>query len=322
VSDALERPLVAILGATGTGKSSLALDIAGAVEGEIVNCDSLQVYRHFDVGTAKLTFPERRGIPHYLIDIVEPDEIFTAGEYARRARDVIAEISARQRVPILCGGTGFYLRALLYGLFEGPSRNQELRDRLRARETQRTGSLHRLLSRFDPAAATKIHPNDVPKVMRALEVCLLARRPMTELFRERRTALIGYRTLKLGLRPDRAALYDHLNARCRSMFACGLIDEIRRILELGFSATVKPFESHGYKQALQFRNGELDLEQAIELAQRNTRRYAKRQLTWFRREPSIEWLDGFGDEPAIRQQALVRVRQFLTSAPEKDPEHF
>jgi tRNA dimethylallyltransferase len=211
---------------------------------------------------------------------------------------------------------------LVDGLFEGPSRDESLRERLGAREKRRPGSLHRLLSRFDSAAARKIHPRDVPKVMRALEICLLARRPVTELFRDGRNALQGYRALKLGLRPDRTALYERLDVRCRSMFECGLLQEGRHILELPFSPTVKPFESHGYKQALQIIQGELSVEQAIELAQRNTRRYAKRQITWFRQESSIEWLDGFGESPEIRQQALVRVREFLTSFAQKPSEHF
>lgn len=321
-SDAPARPLVAILGATGTGKSDLSLEVAKRFGGEIVNCDSLQVYRHFNIGTAKLPLSERRGIPHHLIDIVEPDEVFTAGEYARRARQVLDEISARGRLPIVCGGTGFYLRALLDGLFVGPARDETLRRRLAEREARRPGSLHRLLRRFDPEAARKIHPHDVPKTMRALEVCLVSRRPLTELFRTGRDALHGYRTVKFALRPGRAALYERLDARCRAMFDSGLIEEVRHILDLGFPPTVKPFESHGYKQALQVLRGELALDAAVESAQRNTRRYAKRQMTWFRRESAVEWLDGFGDDPEVRPNVLVRVRDFLTIVAEKTSEHF
>ncbi len=188
--------MVAVAGPTGSGKSALALEIAIAFNGEVVSCDSLQVYRHFDIGTAKLPAAERRGVPHHLLDIVNPDQVFTAGEYARLARLAIAEISARGHLPVIAGGTGFYLRALLDGLFEGPSRDQELRDRLAAREARRAGSLHRVLRRFDREAAAKIHPNDVPKVTRALEVCLLTRRPVSQLFREGRDAFKGYRCLK------------------------------------------------------------------------------------------------------------------------------
>jgi len=300
------------VGPTGSGKSDLALLLAEEFNGEIVNCDSLQVFRYFDIGTAKLPLCERRGIPHHLIDILNPDELFSAGEYARLARETLADISKRGKLPILAGGTGFYLRALLDGLFAGPSRDQPLRDRLAAREARRAGSLHRLLTRLDSTAAAKIHANDVPKVMRALEVCLVTRRRVSELFRQGREALAGYRTLKLGLLPDRDLLYPRLDARCAWMFENGLIDEVRHILSLGFSAACKPFESHGYKQTLQLLNGELNLREAIFYAQRNTRNYAKRQLTWFRRESGLVWLKGFGDAPEVREMALSRVSALLT----------
>jgi tRNA dimethylallyltransferase len=304
------RPLIAVAGPTGSGKSDLALAIAAEFNGEIVNCDSLQVFRHFDIGTAKLPADERRGIPHHLIDVVDPDELFTAGGFARIAR--VVAISARGRLPVIAGGTGFYLRALLDGLFEGPTRDQGLRDRLAAREARRAGSLHRLLSRFDPQTARRIHPNDVPKVMRALELCLVARRPASELFERGRDALEGYRTLKLGLLPDRDALYRRLDERCTRMFQGGLVEEVRGILAMGYPPSAKPFESHGYKQALQLIQGELSPRDALFYAQRNTRQYAKRQITWFRKESNLEWLRGFGDEPGIREQGLARVREWLT----------
>ena len=309
--DAALLPMVAVLGPTGSGKSELALEIASRFNGEVVNCDSLQVYRYFDIGTAKLPPAERRGIPHHLIDIIDPNELFTAGEYARRAREVLAEISARKKLPVVAGGTGFYFRALVDGLFEGPERNDELRARLAAREQKRPGSLHKVLRRFDRQAAAKIHSNDVPKVTRALEVCLLTRRPVSELFREGRDALRGYRVLKLALGPDRDALYERLDARCAAMFGGGLIDEVKGILARGFGETCKPFESHGYKQTLQFIHEELNLHNAIFYAQRNTRNYSKRQMTWFRREAGAEWLSGFGGDAAMRDRVLERVSAFL-----------
>jgi tRNA dimethylallyltransferase len=291
------------------------LAIAAHFQGEIINCDSLQVYRHFDIGTAKLPESERRGIPHHLIDIVDPNELFTAGEYARRARETIDGIDNRGGLPILAGGTGFYLRALVDGLFEGPTRDQSLRDRLAAREQRRPGSLNRLLRRFDPQSASKIHANDVPKTMRALEVCLLTRRPVSQLFQRGRNALTGYRVLKLGLLPDRDDLYRRLDARCAAMFESGLIDEVNRILSLGFTGVEKPFESHGYKQALQLIRHELSPRDAVFYAQRNTRQYAKRQITWFRREAGLEWLRGFGSDSEMQKTALARVSEFLITCP-------
>ena len=304
-------PLVVIAGPTGTGKSELALEVAEKLDGEIVNCDSLQVFRYFDIGTAKLPLEQRRGIPHHLIDIVDPDTVFTAGEYARRAREVLREISMRGRLPLIAGGTGFYLRALLDGLFEGPARDQQVRDRLAAREQRRPGSLHRILLRLDPRAAAAIHPHDIRKVTRALEVCLIARRPVTELYRLGRSGLRGYRTLKIGLLPDRDLLYERLDARCRQMFEGGLIDEVRAILGRGFLASAKPFESHGYKQVLQLLDGELSPRDALFYAQRNTRRYAKRQIIWLRREQGLQWLKGFGADAHTRAAAFDLVLKFL-----------
>ena len=306
-----DRKVIAILGPTGSGKSELALCVASSFGGEVVNCDSLQVYRYFDIGTAKLPPEARQGIPHHLIDFLDPDHVFTAGEYARMGRLVLEEISARGRLPVVAGGTGFYLRALIDGLFPGPQRDQGLRDRLAARERRKSGSLHRLLRRFDPEAAGRIHPRDIPKVTRALEVCLVTRRPVTELFQQGREALGGYRILKIGLSPTREQPYEKLDRRTKQMFETGLIDEVRGILSRGFAATVKPFESHGYRQAIQFLNDELKLDEAIFYAQRNTRHYAKRQMTWFRQEAGMQWFSGFGDDIQIQQAVRDRVREFL-----------
>lgn len=307
------KPVVAIVGPTGAGKSELALRVAEEFAGEVVNCDSLQIYRHFDIGTAKLTPADMRGVPHHLIDILDPDQVFTAGEYARLGRTALAAISERDKLPVVAGGTGFYLRALFEGLFRGPARDAALRERLAAREHRKPGSLHRLLRRFDAAAAARIHRNDVPKVMRALEVCVLARRPVSEMFREGRDRLVGFRTLKMGLAPDRDELYGRLDERCRRMFESGLAEEVQRILNRGFPLVAKPFESHGYRQAVQMLRGELNANEALFYAQRNTRNYAKRQMTWFRKEPDMEWLKGFGGEARIQEAALARVHEFLTN---------
>ncbi len=301
--------LVAVVGPTGSGKSDLALAIAEEFGGEVVNCDSLQIYRHFDIGAAKLPPEQRRGIPHHLLDVAAPDEIFSAGEYARRARPVLTEIAARGRLPVVAGGTGFYLRSLLDGLFPGPGRDDALRARLAERERRRPGSLHRLLRRFDPASAARIHPGDRQKLVRALEVCLLLRRPLSQAHAVGRDPLTGFRPLKIGLSPPREQLYSRLDLRCRRMFEEGLIAEVERILALGYPPSVKPLEAHGYRQALQLLRGELTYDEALYHTQRNTRRYAKRQWTWFRRESGIEWLTGFGDDPGVRAAALELIRR-------------
>lgn len=309
----MSAPLIAVVGPTGSGKSDLALRICEEFGGEVVNCDSLQIYRYFDVGTAKTPPSERRGIPHHLLDIVNPDEIFTAGDYSHRARPLLASIS-RPAIPVVTGGTGFYLRALLDGLFSAPSRSEELRVRLAAREARRRGSLHRLLRRFDPEAARTIHENDIPKLIRALEVYLITRQPITTWYAQGRDALTGFLPLKIGLAPARDALYHRLNARCKQMFGGGLIEEVKHILDMGWPESAKPFESHGYRQVLQMLRGEMPPPQALFEAQRNTRHYAKRQVTWFRKEPGVTWFSGFGDEPEIQSAAIEQVRRHVKSA--------
>ena len=303
-------PLPVVLGPTGSGKSDLSLFIARAVGGEIVNCDSLQVYRGFDIGTAKLSKAERQGIPHHLIDIVEPSGLFTAGDYARAAETVIREISERGRTAVLVGGTGFYLRGLLEGLSPGPSRDSNLRARLEAREQRRPGSMHRLLMRLDDVSAARIHPNDKNKTMRALEIRLLKGISLSSLFESGRIPLRDYFPIKIGLDPPREALYIKLNERARRMFYPdvtreSLLDEVRRLLATGVPSAAKPFESLGYTQALSVLEGRMSEEQALESTQIETRRYAKRQQTWFRKEQGVHWIEGFGDEPRVRAEALA-----------------
>ena len=302
-------PVTVVLGPTGSGKSELAIRIALQAGGEIVNCDSLQLYRGFDVGTAKVPPAERRGVPHYLIDMLEPDQLFTAGHYARAAGPVLREIAARGRVPIVVGGTGVYLRALLEGLFPGPTRDAALRARLAAREDRRPGSLHRILRRLDPAAAARIHPHDKNKTLRALEVRLQAGLPMSLLFEQGRSPLTGFRPIKVGLDPPREKLYAALNARTVRIFEQGLIAEVRGLLARGVSGDAKPFESLGYKQAFQVVQGRMTEQEALASTQLATRRYAKRQLTWFRKEPEVHWLKGFGSDAAVEAEALAIVER-------------
>src|ERR1039457_5678034 len=301
-----EPLLVVILGPTGSGKSALAIAIAQQFAGEVVSCDSVAIYRHFEVGTAKPTPQQRALAPHHLLDVAEPDQPFTAGEYARQARTAIEEIAGRQRLPIVVGGAGLYLRALLEGLFPGPQRSEQLRERLRERAQERGPAyLHKLLVRLDPAAAAKIHHHDALKTIRAVEVRLTARGPMSQLWEERgRDPLRGFRILRIGLNPEREALYARLNQRACQMFECGLIEETRSSLErYGEPKSVTPLDSLGYKQATQFLRGELTREQALAATQQGHRNYAKRQMTWFRREPNVTWLAGFGDDHAVGREA-------------------
>jgi tRNA dimethylallyltransferase len=303
---ALDPLLLVILGPTASGKSSLSIALAQQFQGEVVSCDSVAVYREFEIGTAKPSPAERTLVPHHLVDVSHPGEPFTAGEYARQARAAIADISNRGKLPIIVGGTGLYLRALLEGLFPGPQRSDDLRERLRDMAAQRgSAHLHRILSRLDPASAAQIHPNDAPKLIRAIEVCLAARQPMSELWQQRgRDPLTGYRILRLGLNPDREQLYARINARAAAMFEQGLIDETRRLVnQYPQLAADTPFTSLGYKQSAAYLAGELTLAQALTLTQQGHRNYAKRQMTWFRREPDVRWLAGFGDDSAIISQA-------------------
>jgi len=299
------HPLIAIVGPTGSGKSALALYLATLFRAEVVNCDSLQIYRYFDIGTAKVTAEERAAVPHHLIDIVDPEALFTAGDYARIGRQVLAEIAARGNLPVIVGGTGFYLKALLDGLFEGPQRDEALRQRLMARRHKRPGSLHRLLGRLDRTAARRIHPNDINKTLRALEICLLARRPVTELFQQGTSPLQGFDPLLIGLDPPREQLYDVLNRRAAAMFRHGLPDEIRSILARGYAPSSKPFESLGYKQALAALEEKCTLAEAIEDTQKQTRHYAKRQWTWFKRDTRVSWIPGFGHSPQTQENTLL-----------------
>jgi len=296
---------VLLLGPTGSGKTALSLALGERFGGEIVSCDSVAVYRGMDLGSAKPSAEERARLPHHLIDVANPDQPFTAGEYSRQARAALREIAGRGKLPIVTGGTGLYLRALTEGLFVGPERQTKLRERLeRSRKKHTENWLHRVLARLDPASAARIHANDTPKLIRAIEVCLATRRPLSEVMA--RDPLTGFRLLRIGLNPPRQALYDRLNRRCAEMFSAGLMDEARGLLDR--YGPVNALDSLGYRQALAVLAGTLSREDGITAAQQGHRNYAKRQLTWFRREPEVIWIAGFGDDPEALRMATDAVR--------------
>ena len=308
---------MAVVGPTASGKSSLAIALALRWNGEIVNCDSVQFYRGFDIGTGKVPPQERRGVPHHLLDIADPEQVFTAGDFRQEAIRVLAGIRERQRLPVIVGGTGLYLRALLLGLFAGPQRSEALRARLRALAERRSREfLHRMLVRFDPKAAARIHPRDTPKIIRALEVCLLARQPISTLHERGREGLQGFRVLKVGLSPARASLALRINWRVEQMFAAGLLDEVRDMLSGSGADRIKPLGALGYRQAREVLAGTKTLGEAIREIQTATRRYAKRQMTWFRRETDIAWFAGFGDDPVIQQSVSTWLAKRLGERPE------
>jgi tRNA dimethylallyltransferase len=303
VAGLVDVPLLVLCGPTASGKTALALALADRFEGEIVSCDSVAVYRGMEIGTAKPTVSERARVPHHLIDIFAPDEACTAGDYLRLGRESIAGISERGRVPIVAGGTGLYLRALLDGLFPAPQRDESLREKLRRRAAHDPARLHRILIRVDPAAAGRIHANDAPKLIRAIEVTLAARRPITDQWLEPREPLTGYRILRLGLNPPRAALYERINRRAAEMFDRGLVEETTQLVETyGFDC--RPLTSLGYAQAVQVLRNEIGRDEAVRATAQGHRNYAKRQLTWFRKDAGVQWLDGFGSDPNIQAEAM------------------
>ncbi|HET7260169.1 MAG TPA: tRNA (adenosine(37)-N6)-dimethylallyltransferase MiaA [Candidatus Acidoferrum sp.] len=303
-------PLVAVVGPTASGKSALGVWLAEKFGGEVVACDSTQFYRGFDIGTAKPGQEERRGFPHHLIDVLTPFEEATAGGYRERALTVLEELGRRGRLPIFTVGTGLYLRALLEGLADVPQRSEELRKRLRASSQAHPGGyLHRMLRRLDPEAAGRIGGADEQKLIRAIEVCVLTRRPVSQVHRTGRTPLVGWRALKIGLLPTRESLYARIHARTDAMLERGWIEEVRGLMESGLPENAKPFDFIGYRELREVLRGEKKLEDARAAIQQATRRYAKRQLTWFRRESGVHWLAGFGDDPSVQKQAEEWLRR-------------
>jgi tRNA dimethylallyltransferase len=301
-----EFPLLVVVGPTASGKTELALSLAERFEIEIVSFDSMQLYRGFELGTAQPSPGQLARVPHHFVGEVDPREEMTAGEYARRARARIVAVVERNRLPVLVGGTGFYLRALLEGLFPGPPRAEGLRERLRNIAEERGPEyIHRILARLDPEAASRIAVRDVSKAIRAIEVSLLAKRPVTQLWRMHPPQpFAGARAIKLGLNPARSILYARINQRAERMFGGGIQAETKRLLEL-YPANLKVFSSHGYKQACDILLRTVPLSAALSEAQQEQRNYAKRQMTWFRRDKEIHWLSGFGDDSSIQQQAIA-----------------
>jgi len=303
-------PIIAIVGPTASGKSALGIELALHLGGEIINCDSVQVYQGIQIATAKVPIEERRGVPHHLIDSVSPRINFTAADWARAAIEKMEEIEALGRRVLLVGGTGLYLRALRQPFFPSPPTDERLRGRLtRIRQHRGPERLHRILQRFDPAEAEKLNPRDWPRVQRAIEFCLQTGEPIS---RERplrpEPPPAAARIRVFALNPPRAELYARINERTENHFENGLVDEVRQLLDEGVAAESNALGAHGYRRVVEHLRGQRDLRSAIEQTKLDVRHYAKRQLTWFRHESGVEWLDGFGDDPQVQAQVFARLR--------------
>ncbi len=315
------HPLIAILGPTASGKSELALFLAEHFSGEIVNYDSVQIFRHLNIGTAKPSPEEQARVPHHMIDIREPTDIFTAGDYQREARKVLDDIRQRHKIPILAGGTGLYLRALTEGLFNGPTRSTYWRNRLEMiAERKGRERLHRILSRLDPFAASRIAERDKPKIIRAIEVRLETGKALSQHLDERpRQPLTGFDIIGVGLNPAREDLHRRIDERVRRMFAAGLVEEVRDLLSRGIPPSAKPFEAIGYRHVIADLDSSVALEDTIRIIQRDTRRYAKRQMTWFRKQPRVTWFDGPGDHEEIKNKVRLFLQPLVSVGPTGRP---
>jgi tRNA dimethylallyltransferase len=293
-------PLVVILGPTASGKSALGIELAKRFGGEVLVCDSTQIYKHFDIGTGKIPAMEQQGIAHHLVDLIEPEEVFTAGEYRRRAEVVLADLRGRGKLPIVTAGTGLYLRALLEGLADAPERSEAIRARLRASaEKHGPRHLHGILARIDRSSAGRIAAADEQKIIRAIEMRLLAGKPVDEIFEAGRAPLPGFRPVKIGLAPEREALYARIHSRIDGMIGAGWIEEVADLIRRSIPGEAKPFQFIGYSDWREYLAGTISKHEAVKRIRQSTRRFAKRQLTWFRREREVQWLNGFGDAPEI-----------------------
>jgi len=309
--DAHARPIVlAVLGPTASGKSALSLSLAASCGGEIINCDSTAVYRGFDIGTDKLTVEERRGIPHHLIDIADPTEAYTAAQFARDAEQAIRAIHRRRRLPILVGGTGFYFRALTRGLFPGPGADEELRARLdRVADRKGPERLHRMLRSVDAESAGRIMPRDRKRLVRALEVYFATGRPLTAHFDATRSLIADCDVVAVALRLPPALTAERVARRVDQQFARGIVAEVTGLLSRGVPADARPFGGLVYRQVMEMLRGARDEPATRELIVRENRRYARRQLIWFRKEPNLMWFDGPGELP----ETVGRVRDALAA---------
>lgn len=315
MKSAAELPLVVVLGPTASGKSALAVWLAERFDGEVIACDSTQLYRGFDIGTAKPSVAERRGVAHHLIDVLDATQETTAGGYRELAITALEDLRKRGKLPIFTVGTGLYLRALLEGLADVPQRSEDLRERLRASAAGHgPGYLHWILRKLDRTSAQKIDAADEQKLIRAIEVCLLASKPLSTVQQGGRKPLEGWKALKIGLMPDREALYGRIHARTDAMLERGWVQEVRALIESGLPGNAKPFDFIGYRELRAVLNAQMTLEQTRAAIEQATRRYAKRQITWFRRENGVAWLRGFGDEAAIQNEALEKLREGLGRA--------
>ena len=295
--------MIVVVGPTASGKSALAVALARALQAEIIACDSTQLYRGVNIGTAKPTLEERQTVAHHLIDVLDASEAATAGGYRDLALAVLGDMRKRGRLPILTVGTGLYMRALLEGLADLPLRSEELRERLRASSNKHGARhLHGVLQRMDSEAAAKIAPSDEQKLIRAIEVCILTRKPISEVHRAGRKPLDGWRTLKVGLMPSRELLYERIDTRTAAMIESGWLDEVRGLLAAGIVENAKIFDFIGYREMLGVLRGDLTMEKARAAIQSATRHYAKRQMTWFRKDKSIRWFAGPGDDAKVQRE--------------------
>jgi tRNA dimethylallyltransferase len=309
LKDKNKTKILVVCGPTGIGKTAAVIQTAGRFGGEIVSADSMQIYRHMDIGTAKPSFSERREIPHHLVDIIDPDKPFDAVQYAAAAGQIIADLENKGRLPFIVGGTGLYIKALVHGLFTDKTSDPSIRGELKETASRNgLNALYEQLCEADPKAAKKIHPNDAYRIIRALEVYRVTGKALTEFHDRHRFSDHRYSALKIGLNMERASLYDRINKRVDAMISAGLVGEVRRLLDMGYSERLKSMQSIGYRHMTDFIRNRLPWDEAVRTMKRDTRRYAKRQLTWFRADPEIVWF-----EPGQTGDIKEKVDEFLAA---------